>query len=180
VADDPFVVHVARLRRSPGSSWHEVRTGTADPERILAGRTPADTSLTEGAEAVCDVTLSAYDGGVMVAGEVRAPWRGVCRRCTVPVGGELAIPVRERFTEPGARYGDPVDEEAYAIVLDELDLGPMIRDALALELPLAPLCRDDCLGLCLQCGTDRNEADCACVAPTDPRWANLDVLRLTP
>jgi uncharacterized protein len=52
-----------------------------------------------------------------------------------------------------------------------------VRDAIVLELPMAPLCRDDCRGLCPQCGADRNEADCGCVAPADPRWANLDVLR---
>jgi uncharacterized protein len=46
-----------------------------------------------------------------------------------------------------------------------------------LELPMAPLCRDDCAGLCPQCGANRNEGDCGCVAPRDPRWANLDVLR---
>ena len=132
-----------------------------------------------GAEAVCDVTLESFDGGVMVTGTVTAPWDGVCRRCTVPVRGELTARVRERFCEPGGRYGDPDDEEAYPIVGDELDLGPMVHDAVVLELPLAPLCRPDCAGLCLQCGTDLNEQRCACVAPTDPRWANLDVLRPT-
>ena len=52
-----------------------------------------------------------------------------------------------------------------------------MRDAIVLELPMAPLCREDCRGLCPQCGADRNEAECGCVAPRDPRWANLDVLR---
>ena len=60
---------------------------------------------------------------------------------------------------------------------DTLDLAPLVRDALVLELPMAPLCRDDCAGLCPQCGANRNEGQCGCVAPRDPRWANLDVLR---
>jgi len=42
---------------------------------------------------------------------------------------------------------------------------------------MAPLCMEDCAGLCPQCGANRNEGDCGCVAPRDPRWANLDVLR---
>ena len=43
MADDPFVVHVARLRRVPGTRWHEVRRGPADPDGLLAGRYAADT-----------------------------------------------------------------------------------------------------------------------------------------
>jgi len=69
------------------------------------------------------------------------------------------------------------DEELYPIVDETIDLGPLARDAVVLELPMAPLCREDCAGLCVQCGANRNEGDCGCVAPRDPRWANLDVLR---
>lgn len=177
MSGDPFVVHVARLRRVPGSSWHEVRRGPADPDGALAPSTAADSRVPEGGEIECDVVLQSFDGGVMVTGTVRAPWRGVCRRCTVPVQGDLSVRVRERFTEPGGRYGDPDDDEAYPIVDDDLDLGPMAREAVLLELPLAPLCRPDCRGLCPYCGADRNVEGCDCVAPVDPRWANLDVLR---
>lgn len=180
--DDPFVVHVARLRRVAGTRWHEVRRGDLDPEHLLsgggdAGGAGADSAVPEGAEAWADLVLQSFDGGVMVSGAVGAPWQGVCRRCTAPVGGELRIAVRERCTEPGARYGDPDDDESYPIVDDRLDLRPMVRDAVVLELPLAPLCRDDCRGLCPHCGIDRNVEACRCVAPRDPRWANLDVLR---
>ncbi len=174
---DPFVVHVARLRRVPGTRWHEVRTGPADPEGVIVARSAADSTVVEGADAVCDVTLESFAGGVMVTGTVAVAWRGLCRRCAAPVGGTLRICVRERFTEPGDRYGDPDDDEAYPIVDDELDLRPMARDAIVLELPLAPLCREDCNGLCPYCGCDRNHESCGCEAPRDPRWANLDVLR---
>jgi uncharacterized protein len=177
VTDNPFIVHVARLRRVTGTVWHEVRTGELDPDHLIVGRSSADSVVPEGAEATCDVTLQSFNGGVMVTGTVTAPWTGVCRRCALPIGGELAVRVRERFCEPGSRYGDPDDEEAYPIVADELDLRPMVHDAVVLELPLAPLCSEDCAGLCPQCGADRNTEPCDCVAPGDPRWANLDVLR---
>ncbi|MGP8059416.1 MAG: YceD family protein [Acidimicrobiales bacterium] len=176
---DPFVVHVATLRRVVGTRWHEVRRGPIDPDRVLVAASVADSTVPEGAEAECDVVLQSFDGGVMVTGTVRAPWSGTCRRCTAPVAGQLAVSVRERYCEPGARYGDPDDEEAYPILEDVLDLGPMVREAVALELPLAPLCGEACRGLCPQCGVDRNEESCGCVVPTDPRWANLDVLRST-
>jgi uncharacterized protein len=44
-------------------------------------------------------------------------------------------------------------------------------------LPLAPLCKEDCQGLCLYCGADRNETPCTCQVPTDARWATLDGLK---
>ena len=175
---DPFVVHVARLRRTAGTCWHEVRRGPIDPEHETHPASMGDSSLPVGAEVVCDVTLQSFEGGVMATGTVRAPWIGTCCRCTAPVEGELAVPFRERFADPAAP-GEPEDEEAYRIVDDELDLRPMVRDAVLLELPLAPLCRPDCAGLCPECGADRNVEECHCVAPVDPRWANLDVLRST-
>ena len=170
--ENPFVVHVARLRRVAGTHRHEVRRGPVDPELVTASNV-ADSTVPEGAEVSSDVVLQSFDGGVMVTGTVAAPWQGICRRCAVPVGGELSIAVRERFCDTV----DADDEEAYPIVDDALDLSPMIHDALVLELPLAPLCREDCKGLCPHCGADRNVEPCGCVAPRDPRWANLDVLR---
>ena len=60
----------------------------------------------------------------------------------------------------------------------EIDLEPVAREAVLLELPLAPLCREDCEGLCDQCGADRNEdPGHAHEAPGDARWSALDSLR---
>jgi uncharacterized protein len=174
MATDPFVVHVARLRRAPGATSHEVRRGPValagplDAEGVDPGRSVVPL----GAEAECDVTLRPFSGGIDVVGTVRAPWVGICRRCTIPLDGELQIAVSERYGKA------PIaEDDLYPIVDDTIDLGPLVRDAIVLELPMAPLCRDDCRGLCPHCGTDRNESACSCVAPPDPRWANLDVLR---
>jgi uncharacterized protein len=173
---DPFVVHVARLRRNLGASQRECRIGVFDPTGSSGPPRPVDSAVPAGAEATADVRLEPFSGGVMVKGTVSAPWVGVCRRCTVPVGGELVLSVKERFADP-PEPGEPEDDLAYPIVDDELDLGPMLREAIVLELPLAPLCRDDCAGLCPHCGIDRNVESCDCVAPKDPRWATLDALR---
>lgn len=184
---DPFVVHVASLLGARGRRRQESRRGVFDPRGEVRPGSPVDSRVPEGADASCEVVLESYDGGVMATGRVRAPWVGVCRRCTTPVGGELEVAVKERFVETDARPattgsrrgpGVPGDEDAYAIVADRLDLGPLVREAVVLELPLAPLCREDCRGLCPYCGIDRNEERCDCVAPRDPRWASLDVLRL--
>ncbi len=184
---DPFVVNVARLRRNPGARWHEVRSGLFDPDGSLQLESPVQSAVPAQGEAVCDVWLEAFAGGVMVSGTVRAPWSGLCRRCAVVVGGELTAPVRERFVvstaTPGGRGGPREasdDDDAYPIVDDQLDLGPLVREAIVLELPLAPLCRADCRGLCPSCGADRNEEECRCVAPVDPRWAILSLLGSAP
>lgn len=174
---DPFVVHVARLRRFSGQSGHEVRRGEvalAGPLRE-AGIDPGRSVVPAGTEIEVELTLVPFEGGVQAEGTVTAPWVGTCRRCAEPVSGLLRITVRERFAD------DPLagssDEELYPISDDTIDLTPLVRDAVVLELPMAPLCREDCAGLCPRCGANRNEAECGCVAPKDPRWANLDVLR---
>jgi DUF177 domain-containing protein len=177
VPADPFVVHVARLRRPPRREAHEVRRGEVALAGPLdeAGIDPGRSVVPAGAEAVCDVTLVPFTGGIEVDGTVTAPWTGICRRCAEPVSGELQIHVHERYAD-GPLAG-PSDEELYPIMDDDLDLGPLVRDAVVLELPMAPLCRPDCAGLCPRCGANLNEGACGCVAPRDPRWANLDVLR---
>jgi len=81
--------------------------------------------------------------------------------------------VRERFEDEAG----PGDDEAYPLAHDLLDLAPLARDAILLDLPLAPLCREDCAGLCPYCGIDLNDETCDCQGPVDPRWATLDELR---
>lgn len=161
-----FVVHVARLRRAAGTRSHEVRRGPIDDLSCSGSAVPP------GADVVVDVTLEAVLGAVAVTGRVRAPWTGECRRCLAPASGTLDVGVRELYAEGG----DP--EETYPLAHDELDLEPLARDAVLLELPQVPLCGPDCRGLCPTCGADRNEEPCTCAEPGDPRWAALDVLRV--
>jgi len=164
-AHGPFVVHAARLRRQIGSRWHEVRRG------VIADLACSGSAVPEGAEVEADVVLESVVGGLSVAGTVRAPWAGTCRRCLEAARGLLAVPVREHFTEDGD------GEETYALNDGEVDLEPMVRDAVLLELPQAPLCQPGCLGLCAGCGANRNLEPCTCEPPRDERWSALDVLR---
>jgi uncharacterized protein len=74
---------------------------------------------------------------------------------------------------------DPVEGETYRLDHDALDLQPLVRDALVLDLPHTPLCGPECRGLCPNCGTDRNTSSCDCEThDTDPRWAALRSLDL--
>jgi uncharacterized protein len=115
--------------------------------------------------------LDSVPGAVVVSGTVTAPWRGPCRRCLADADGTVRIDVREVFED------EPDPEQTYLLEGDRLDLEPLARDAVLLELPLAPLCREECAGICPTCGADRNVAPCQCSAtPPDPRWAALDAL----
>jgi uncharacterized protein len=151
-----------------GSSRHEQRRGP------IAGLGAVGVLVPDGTSVDADLILSSYPGGIMAAGTVTAPWQGECRRCGGPVAGTVVATVRERFAPPGAAETD--DDDAYPLTGDQLDLEPLARDAVLLDLPLAPLCSEGCLGLCPQCGQNWNVSPCACVPEHDPRWSALDAL----
>jgi uncharacterized protein len=161
----PFIVHVARLRRSPGGRSHEQRSGPIAGLEVTGSQVPDD------AEVSVDVVLESVSGGVEVTGTVVAPWRGACRRCLADATGTLVVPVRELYTQSG------VGDETYELRDDTVDLEVLAHDALLLELPPAPLCQPDCKGLCAMCGVDHNLEKCQCETPVDPRFSALDVLR---
>jgi DUF177 domain-containing protein len=124
-------------------------------------------------QAHADLVIEAVSGDAIVAtGKVTATWTGECRRCLGEASGTLAVDVRELFE----RGSD--EEETYSIDRDQIDVEPLVRDAVLLEVPLAPLCREACKGLCPECGANRNEVDCGHEPDTrDPRWAVLDHLK---
>lgn len=161
----PFIVNVATLRREPGTRRWEHRQAALPDLAITASRVPA------GAEVVVDVALEWVHGGILATGTVSAPWAGECRRCLAPASGEALAHVTELFEEAG----DP--ELTYPLHGDRIDLERLARDAVLLELPLAPLCRDECQGLCPQCGGNLNLAPCSHRGPFDLRWSALEDLR---
>ena len=102
--------------------------------------------------------------------------RGPCMRCLEPARPEIEVDARE-VSQPGG--GDEL-ASPYVSADEELDLGAWARDALALALPQAILCRPDCAGLCPECGADLNTAgpEHHHERAPDPRWAALRELRL--
>jgi uncharacterized protein len=115
--------------------------------------------------------------GILVSGRVAGRASSQCARCLAEIGLDLQLEVCELFLSPG---GGPVAgaDDAYEVDGTTIDLEPMLRDALTLSLPLNPLCRPDCKGLCPLCGSDLNHVSCDCVVEEkDPRWSALDELR---
>lgn len=168
----PYLVPVAALRRDIPSTSSVAFTAPFDVDGEFAPRPAGEGDVPPGSDAEVAVTISSFSGGLSVRGTVQCPWMGRCRRCSKDVVGVLRISVDERYVED--RKGD---DEAYAYDGDTIDLAPLVHDAVFLELPLTPLCREDCQGLCVQCGIDLNDATCECQAPVDPRWAKLSELR---
>jgi uncharacterized protein len=165
----PFLVDVVSLRRHPGFRERLATHGR------LAGLAVTEAWVPSGSEVALDVKLEAVDGGVVVRGRAWAPWEGTCRRCLAAIGGTADAEVDELFVP------QPEEGETWPLVHDQLDLEPLAREAIVLELPLAPLCRPDCAGLCPTCGAELNAGTCGCAEPTaDPRWAALDALRPEP
>ena len=170
-----YLVPVAQLLRDVPSQIRVSFEAPFDDVNEFAPRGPAETDVFPEAMVQVELRLESFSGGLWAKGSVSAPWHGVCRRCSTPVLGRSDVAVRERFVDDRG----PGDEETYLVVDDFVDLAPMVHDAILLDLPLAPLCREDCQGLCPYCGIDRNEESCDCQAPVDPRWATLDGLRFT-
>jgi uncharacterized protein len=99
---------------------------------------------------------------------------GECVRCLVDVSDEMDIDVMELFVYPGS---EATEDEASRMVGELIDLEPLVRDAVVLDLPFQPLCRDDCAGLCVVCGADLNlDPAHSHEAPVDPRWERLTAL----
>lgn len=169
----PYRVAVGALLRHPGTS-REVRLREPfDPEGVLGARSRGAAEVPAGADVEARMTLTSFVGGITARGVLVVPWRAQCRRCAAEASGVLEAHVDERF-RPGAT---PDDEDDYPLDDESVDLAPLVRDAVVLELPLAPLCRPDCAGLCATCGEDRNVASCRCQPERDVRWATLDALR---
>lgn len=110
-----------------------------------------------------------------------------CTRCLEPfeseVSAEIGFIVRvggAAGTEGGERELEEEDLGFLRLKEPELETRPLWLEQLQLGVPMKPLCKEDCAGLCSQCGVDLNSEPCACETATDPRWAALAGLRNAP
>ena len=125
-----------------------------------------------------DLVLERVPDGIVARGELHARWEGECSTCLRELAADLTVGVAELY-EP-----HPVDGDTYPIEGHELDLEQLVRDALVLELPLAPACeRDDCAPAELPAALVRRRRPHSRRRrrrrPADPRWAALSDLDLS-
>ena len=164
-------VDVSELLSRPGATQHVSLTSDLDGLAGEMARVP------EGSSLKLDLDFDALVDGIHVSGDVSGVIAEECSRCLRGISEEIRVELDELFTLPGEGVED---DETYEIVDEHLDLEPVIRDAVILALPLNPLCRPDCNGLCQVCGADRNENDCGHeTSRVAIRWDALSHLRET-
>jgi DUF177 domain-containing protein len=120
-----------------------------------------------------------------LAGAVRTRLELGCGRCLEPFTLPIDSTFDLRYLPADAEGGSDEDREVSEDDLDasvyrdqQIDLDELLREQFYLALPMKPLCREDCAGLCPQCGTNRNTGTCACVSQwEDPRLAPLKRLK---
>jgi uncharacterized protein len=174
---NPWKVDLRELGRRAGSLQELDRTvpAPADWRVELIG-------VPEGAEVGLHLRLESVMEGVLVSGDVDVPVVGSCARCLEPIEDRLSLDVQELFAYEGSTTEETSEEdEVRRVEGDFLDLEPLVRDAVVLSLPLAPVCTEDCAGLCVDCGERLDD-----LPPDhshevlDPRWAALGEKFATP
>jgi uncharacterized protein len=167
--------HALGLQRRPGSMVEFTRTVPAPGDMGVAMAKVSPDSPIE-----MDLRLESVMEGVLVSGEVDLEISAECSRCLDPLTWEEAVDISELFAYPatdarGAVVEEPDGDEDPLPTLDGdlIDLEPTLRDSVVLALPMAPLCSEDCAGLCSECGIKLDENPGHEHQAVDPRWSAL-------
>jgi uncharacterized protein len=132
--------------------------------------------IPEGSELELDLRLEAVMEGVLVSGTVRGRAAGECVRCLDDVGQGVEADLQELYVYPGRAPDGEDDEDLREFEDDLIDLEAALRDAVVLALPFQPVCREDCPGLCSECGARLADDPDHHHDSADPRWAALQGL----
>ncbi len=168
----PWAFSVRELGRRPGAVRTAERTVPAPAEPPLGLET---IGVPAGSPVELSVQLESVTEGVYVSGRAHAALVGECARCLDEVHDEITVDLAELFAYPDSVTDETTDPDELPRVVDErVDVEQLVRDALVLTLPLAPLCREDCRGLCVECGEKWADLEPGHGHETlDPRWAAL-------
>ncbi|MFD7440613.1 YceD family protein [Streptomyces sp. NPDC059909] len=179
---NPLVFDTHELGRRPGALQRLSRSVAAPKDFGIEGVV----GVPEGAPMELELRLESVMEGVLVTGTVRATAEGECVRCLEPLHQEVAADFQEMFSYPdaddrGRPKAEPVDDaedDEDRLFLEDglLGLEPVLRDAVVLALPMQPVCREDCAGLCPECGINLNDDPDHHHDAVDIRWAALQGL----
>ncbi|MBN1204639.1 MAG: DUF177 domain-containing protein [Myxococcaceae bacterium] len=171
--------------------------GLALLQEVLGGA-GQDTGFRATRPSTLHASLRKVSGGVLLQGEFTAHVAAPCKRCLVDVAMDVPVSftlnlVPEALArgedvggeESGAEQGETAGsfelEDADEELFDgkTIDLDPIVREQVLLALPMNAVCREDCKGLCAQCGQNLNEKKCGCETKViDPRLAPLMNIKL--
>lgn len=167
----PLVLDVQELQRRAGSMLEVTRTVPAPVDlgiEVIAVPPESDVDL--------DLRLEAVGDGILATGTITVQLHGECARCLGKIEETESFDLQELYFYPGHE----VDEDDSVIIDEAIDLEDALRAAVVLELPFTPLCEEDCLGLCPECGFNRNDdPDHTHGDKVDPRWEKLAGLNVT-
>jgi uncharacterized protein len=164
--------NVAQLLKDP--------IGATRAHAVQADITHLDPALLAVRPLVGDVRFLRTRAGILVQGVLWTEVHLTCSRCQEPMVARLELQLEEEFRPTidvltGRKL--VMDEEDQALWIDAhhtLDLTEVVRQGLLLAIPMRPLCRPDCKGLCPMCGQNWNEGPCDCAeVEGDSRWAIL-------
>jgi uncharacterized protein len=161
--ETPYTVSVIDILHRPGEMREKSIEVVVDDEMGNAV-----IGVRKGAKLDIQARLESLHDGILVSGDVETVAEGECVRCLT----DVSIPVEVEFAELFAYSFDEAFD--YTVQDDSLDLEPLVRDAVVLSLPFQPVCQEDCLGLCPECGVRLlDDPGHEHEAPVDPRWAAL-------
>jgi uncharacterized protein len=125
-----------------------------------------------------EVTLIRTNRGIMAKAEMTAGVTGICSRCLKPIDYKVNYDFNEEcLPNMSTSEGLPSPGQTDNITIDEnhmLDLSEVIRQYTLLAMPIKPLCRPDCAGICPSCGHNLNQGPCRCPSNVhDQRWSKL-------
>lgn len=122
---------------------------------------------------------------VIVRGSIHSAFRLTCSRCLEPFTFAVTTTVFADYRPMSQQVVEEVREleaaelDTRTYAHEEIDLRLLVRDNLSLELPMKPLCREDCAGICPHCGVNLNAQRCSCIErQVDPRLAILRQVKL--
>ena len=163
-----WVFDVHEIARKVGSMHEEQKTLPA-PEDLkvpLIGVEP-------GSRVPVELRFEGVHEGVLVTGQATLPIKGECGRCLDPISYTYDAHFQELFFHPEQQLDSDDETETHVIVEDKVDLEPLLRTAVVGELPFQPLCDEDCMGLCDQCGVRLEDEPEHHHEIVDPRWEAL-------
>ena len=172
----PLVLDTRDLPRRPGAM------------RVVEKVVPAPEDLgvemikvPSGADLTLRLRLESVSEGVLVSGTVSGAVTGECGRCLTTINDTVDVTIQELYAYAQSTTDLTTDEdEVGRLQGDLIDLEPAVRDAVVLALPNNPLCRDDCPGLCPDCGVPWDDLpEDHSHEQIDSRWAALSHLKPT-
>jgi uncharacterized protein len=165
----PMAIDITRLGRRPGAMV-TLRNTVPSPLRIGLDMI----AIEPGAPLELDLRVESVSEGVLVTGTVTGPTVGECARCLTEVSGRVQVGLTELFAYPDSTTEATTEEDEVGHIVDDtINLEQAIIDAVALDLPFAPVCRPDCPGLCPECGIQLAAEPGHHHDRIDPRWAKL-------